>query len=49
MEDLPQKEYELDKNNVLGKGSYGIVYKGYHYNKMENQRKWHLKKYPKRF
>ena len=33
MEDLPQKEYELDKNNVLGKGSYGIVYKGYHYNK----------------
>ena len=47
MEDLPQKEYELDKNNVLGKGSFGIVYKGKHYNKYGEPEEVAFKKIPK--
>ena len=30
MEDIPLKKYEIKKTNVLGKGSFGIVYKGIH-------------------
>lgn len=30
MEDIPLQKYEIKKTDVLGKGSFGIVYKGIH-------------------
>ena len=49
MEELQKNEYKSDKNNVLGKGLSELYIKDIILIKMEIKKKWHLKKYPKRF